>query len=171
MSLPKVLNRWRVNVSGTALGTMVSKITLPSLEREMVEFRGGSMLGPVKLDMGLKACAVEFTIPEDHPEIIALWGLSKVSGVRLRFTGALSNDATGEASAGELTVTGRLSKIDMGEAEPGKLKETKYTIDVATFSYAVDGKVLLAFDYISGAETVNGEDLAAALSKLLTKLV
>lgn len=167
-TLPKVLKNWTLQYDGSPVTCQTSKFKMPDLEREMVEYRGGGMSAPVKLDMGHKALSIEWTMSEENEAIIATWGATGVGSIGVRFTGAYVSDDTGTASAVEVYARGRLEKVEMGEAEMGKVKEPKYTFAVSYMRRTTDGVVNLELDVINGEEIVGGTDLSAVLTNLLT---
>jgi len=166
--LPSLIKNWNVIIDGRGYAGLAEDVTLPPLERAMVEYRGGGMLGPVKLDLGLNALSMSFTLAEFNADILRQWGLSGASAVPTRFLAAALRD-TDEAplDAIEIAVRGRWEKLDLGTVKGGEHAKMKTDLPLSWLRYSVNGTTLIEVDLIAGTEVVDGVDRQAAVREAI----
>ena len=165
---PRKLTNFNLFIDGRSYAGVAEEVTLPPLERTMEDFRGGGMLGPIKLDMGLEALQLSFTLAEFNADVLALWGVEDASGVGARFMGAAQADnADGTVDAIEIAVRGRWQKIDPGNAKQGEAAKMSVDMPLTYYKYTLNGSVLIEIDMINGREIVNGEDRTAAIREAI----
>lgn len=158
-SLPNKLKLMEIFLAGQPLGKKAKNISLPKLTRKLEEWRGGGMIGPVSVDLGMEALSLEFTTGGAEVEMIKQFGAKTVDSVQLRFAGAYQCDDTGETNAVEVIVRGRFGEIDFGSQESGALSETKVTMQCAYIKYTLNGRTLLEVDPLNAIEIINGVDM------------
>ena len=135
--LPKIIKDAILSVDGRGYAGIVDNVEWPKVARKTEEYRAGGMLGPVMLDLGQEAMELTFEASEQTSEI------------------EMNCDGHGI----EAIMTGRLKEIDFGTSKPGELQKTKYTVSLATFKYAIDGRTLYDIDFPNNIYIVNGRDL------------
>lgn len=165
--LPKKLYNFNVFFDGNPMAGVVEEITLPTLERQTEDYRGAGMLGPVKLDLGLSALTLDFTMAEFNADVLGAWGLADMSGIGLRFLGETMSDDAASSDAIELSVRGRVTKFEPGSAKGGELTKPKVEMALTYYKFSVNGEAKLEIDLIGATEVVNGTDRSAAMLKAL----
>ncbi|WP_142847076.1 phage major tail tube protein [Telmatospirillum sp. J64-1] len=165
--LPKKLYNFNVIFEGHPLAGLVEEITLPVLERQMEEYRGAAMLGPVSLDLGMAALRLDFTLAEHNAHILEAWGVTEASGTGLRFLGAAMADDSSASDAIEVSVRGRIQKFEPGTAKAGELTKPKVEMPLTYYRYSVNGNPLIEIDLVGGTEIVNGVNRSSQVLRAL----
>lgn len=147
---------------------MIGEFEEPPLSIAGEDWRGGGMLGPVKLDMGLEAMEASLTMGGHEAELIRKFGTTEVDGVRLRLVGAYQADDGSAAQAVECYIGGRFSKIEPGKSKPGDSTEHKYTVPLSYYRRVVDGRVEVEIDMVAGVFMVDGTDRYAEIMAIIT---
>lgn len=158
MALPRKLKNMNAYADGTSYLGVISEYTEPKLALAMEEYRGGGMIGPVMIDMGLEAMEAEMTMAGHTASLIRKFGITDVDGVRVRLVGAYQSDDGRRAQAVEIYIGGRFQEIDMGSAKPGDDTEHKYKLPVAYYKRVVDGRTEIEVDMQNGLFIVDGVD-------------
>lgn len=165
--LPRVLKDFTLFIDGVGYAGLADEITLPKLTRQMEDHQAGGMLGPVKLDLGMDAMSLEFTISEFNPDLLKLWGNANASGIGARFLGSLVSQDGGGTDAIEVSVRGRFEEIDPGTAKKKENGKLKLKMPLTYYRYTHNAEPLIEIDLIGGKESVGGTDLSAAVMKAL----
>lgn len=165
--LPRKLYDFNVIIEGNPSAGIAEEITLPKLTRKMEDHLAGGMAGPVKLDMGLEAGEIEFTLAQFDREVLKLYGALGVDAINVRFLGAARSDGDGTVEAIEIQVRGRWQEIDLGAAKRGDKTAMKVKMPLAYLKYSSDGAELIEIDWINGVEIVGGVDRTAAVRKAI----
>lgn len=165
MSLPRKLKNFNLFVDGGSFVGRIPELTLPKLTRKTEDYQGGGMRGPVKSCMGMETLEMEFTCGGYERDLLAKFGVTGVSGVLLRFAGALQADDSA-AIPGihglEVVVRGYFEAIDFGTAKPQDKTEVKVSCALSYYKLTLDNRTLIEFDMVNMVEIIDGEDLAAA---------
>lgn len=161
--LPNKLKNFMLFVDGIGYAGKVKTVTTPKLTRKMEEYQGGTMIGPVKLDLGLEAQEISFNAGGYLYEILSGFGARGVDDIAMRFAGAMQRDDTRDIVPVEIYTRGRYSEIDFGDQTAGALNETKVTAPISYLKITVNGIVRIELDFINMIEKVNGVDLMAAV--------
>ncbi|MGB1026457.1 MAG: phage major tail tube protein, partial [Rhodospirillaceae bacterium] len=147
--LPSTIKNWTVIIDGRSMAGKAESVKLPSLERNMVDYEGGGMLGPVEIDMGIKKLTMEFTLKEFNPEVIALWGLFGANAIGARFLAAETAEASdASVDAIEIAVRGRWNKLDLGEAKKGEANALAVAMPLTSYKYSRNGVLLHHIDLV-----------------------
>lgn len=166
--LPKVIKNFNLIVDGIGFVGLAEEVTLPSLERTTESYRGGGMLGPVELDLGIEALKLEMTLAEYRDDVIKSFGITDASGINARFMAARKADNSDAASdAIEVSVRGRFKKIDPGNVKGGEMAKMKVEMPLTYLKYSVNGDVLAEIDLINGIEKIGDADRSADMRKAL----
>lgn len=167
MGLPAKLKNFNVFNEGQSYMGKIGEIALPKLSRKMEEWRGGGMNGPVSVDLGQEKLEAELTCGGIMRQVFEQYGISKASGVMLRFAGAYQQDDTGDVSAVEVVMRGRHQEIDIGKAKGGDNSDFKVKSVLTYYKLTMDGTVLIEIDLLNMVEIVNGNDILAAQRKAI----
>lgn len=168
MALQKSLKNFNLYLEGRGFAGIVAEATEPKLAIKTEEWRGGGMLGPVMIDLGLEAQEVEFTFGGLVLQTLRSFGVTTVDGVGIRLAGAYQDDATGQTTRREINVRGRFTELDYGNMQAGEKTEHKAKMAVAYYRSTVNGRTEIEVDMIAGIFAVDGvdryADIMAAIS-------
>jgi P2 family phage contractile tail tube protein len=167
MSLPKVISSWNLFIDARGYAGMAEKVKLPKLEALTEEWHAAGMLGPIKLEFGMKGLELGFTLGEFNADVLALWGIKDASGIGARFlAAAVAGDGTG-TDAIEISARGRWESLDFGDVEAKKMAKLDVVMPLTYYRYNRNGSTLIEIDLIAGKSTVNGKDMTEAVMKAL----
>ncbi|HQS69250.1 MAG: phage major tail tube protein [Novosphingobium sp. 28-62-57] len=168
MGLPRKLKNLNAFVDGESYIGVISEFEEPKLAIATEEWRGGGMLGPVMLDMGLEAMEAALTMGGHEAALIRKFGTTRVDGVRLRLVGAYQADNGGAAQAVEVYIGGRFTEIDPGKSKAGDSTEQKYKVPLAYYRRVVDGRIEIEIDMLRGIFIVDGVDRYAEIMAIIS---
>ncbi|WP_298290354.1 phage major tail tube protein [Novosphingobium sp.] len=168
MGLPRKLKNLNTFVDGESYIGVISEFEEPKLAIATEEWRGGGMLGPVMLDMGLEAMEAALTMGGHEAALIRKFGTTRVDGVRLRLVGAYQADNGGAAQAVEVYIGGRFTEIDPGKSKAGDSTEQKYKVPLAYYRRVVDGRIEIEIDMLRGIFIVDGVDRYAEIMAIIS---
>jgi uncharacterized protein len=154
MALPRILKNMNLFGNGSTWLGLVMSVALPKLTRQTEDYRAGGLDAPVKLDMGMEALELEFTLSGMVPDALDGFGSATIAG-------AYQQDDTGAVSAVEVVVRGRIQEIDMGDAKPGEKTEHKYKINATYYKLSIAGADKIEVDVLGMVMRVNGIDRLA----------
>jgi uncharacterized protein len=163
MAMPKTLKAFNVFNDGENYVGQVEEITLPKLTRKMEAYRGGGMNGPVDLDMGQEAIALEYTCGGLMRQILTQYGITTHDGVQVRFAGAYRAEDSAKPDAVEIVVRGRHKEIDFGSAKGGEKTAFKVSTSCSYYKLSINGETIIEIDLVNMIEKINGADLLAEL--------
>lgn len=163
MAMPAKLKNFATFVDGINFMGEIPEVTLPTLTRQMEDYRSGGMGLPVKQDFGMEALSAELKAAGYMAELLSGFGAAEYDATMLRFAGALQSDDTGAVQALEVVMRGRISEVDMGSAKAGEGTEITYKYELAYYKLVLDGAVLIEIDAANMVETVNGVDRTSAI--------
>lgn len=161
--LPRKLKNMNLFNEGNAFLGQIAELTPPKVSHTMEDWRGGGMLGAVKIDHGLEALEFEWTIGGFSNQVIGQMGITQIDGVLIRALGAFQAEDTGAVSSVELVMRGRHQELDFGNWKPGDDTEKKVKTVLTYYKVIVDGSELLEIDVIAGIYRVNGIDRYAEI--------
>lgn len=161
MGLPRTLKNLMLFNEGLAYMGEVKTVTLPKLTRKLEEYRGGGMAMPLQLDMGMEAMELKAVFGGPMRDILRQWGVTRVNGVYLRFSGAHQQDDTGNVDNIEVIVRGRHSEIEMGDQEVGSPSDFTVTSALSYYKLIWNGRTEIEIDPINMIEIVDGVDRLA----------
>lgn len=161
MSLPAKLKAMNLFNEGRSYLGQVDEVVLPKLTAKMEEWRGAGMDAPVDIDLGMEKLSMEWTAGGWLPDALKQFGSLNVSGVGLRFTGAIQSDDNEQVKAVEVVVRGRHSEIDPGASKAGEDTAHKYTTSLSYYKLTIDGEVIHEIDVLNMVKNIGGKDLQA----------
>ena len=163
MGVPSKLKNFNLFADGGSLMGLSKEATLPKITAKMEEWRGGGMLGPIKIDLGLGALDMEFTLGGLADVAFRQFGATAYDAAALRFAGAYQEDGTGTVQALEVKCRGRYEELDLGNASAGGDTDHKYKMTCAYYQLVVDGVTWLEFDLMAQVYNVFGVDRYAEI--------
>ena len=168
MGLPKKLKNMNAHVDGEGYLGKIAEFEEPKLALATEDWRGGGMIGPVKIDLGLEGMEAKLKMGGHEAALIRKFGTAQVDGVRVRLTGAHQADDGSRAQAVECYIGGRFSEIDPGTAKPGDDTEHDYTLPLAYYRREVDGRIEVEIDMVAGVFLVDGTDRYAEIMAIIS---
>ena len=163
MALPKKLKLMNLFNEGNSYLGQTGEVTLPKLGRKLENWRGGGLIGNVKVDFGLSDDMIEMTwkLGGIDPLVIQQYGAASISAFGLRFAGSYQRDDTGETTAVEISLRGRHEEIDFGNAKSGDDTEMTMKTIWSYYKLSIDGATVIEIDIPNLICMVNGVDLYA----------
>ncbi|MXO64862.1 phage major tail tube protein [Altericroceibacterium endophyticum] len=163
MGLPHKLKNMNLYDEGVSFMGEIGELTPPTISHATEDWRGGGMLGPVKIDNGLEALEFEWTLGGYVSQVVSQMGELAIDGVMLRAMGAFQSDQDGGVKSVELVMRGRHTELDRGTWKPGDDTEKKLKTALSYYKEIVDGTTLLEIDMIAGIYKVGGVDRYAQI--------
>ena len=168
MGVPSKLINCNAFVDGQGFLGVISEFEEPKIALATEDWRGGGMIGPVKLDMGLEGMAAVITMAGHTAYLLRKFGTTAVDGVRVRLVNAYRADDGSAADALEVYIGGRFSEIDLGKAKPGDMTEHKFTVPLAYYRRVLNGRVEMEIDMVAGVFEVDGIDRYAEIMAIIS---
>lgn len=147
-------------IDGRGMAGQLNEFTPPVLEQLTEEYRGGGMLGPIKLPMGLAALAASFSLIKYDADVLALFGV--VAGQQINCTAREALEShDGTVTAVAHVMRGKLVKLDSGTVEPGKPTPLQGEMTLTYYRLEHGGRVLQEVDLENMVHIVDGVDQLA----------
>lgn len=163
MNLPRQLKDMNVFADGESFIGECLAFTDAKLAMKLEEYRGGGMLGPVDLQMGLEKIEVTHKYGGEMPSLNRGFGAPTVDASQLRFAGGFQNDQTGGFDDLQIVVRGRHVEIDNGDHEIGGKSGSTYKTICSYYKKTRNGVVEFEIDMLAGVFIVFGVDRWAEL--------
>jgi uncharacterized protein len=162
----KLKNMNLFNEASSYLG-VIAEVTPPKIVHAMEDWRGGGMLGPVKIDHGLEGLELEFTLGGLVLQVLRQMGAVRHDAYLTRLMGAYQADDGSGIRAVEMIARGRHQELDMGDMKPGE--DTEHNVKFATSYYKliVNGREEIEIDMVAGIYRVDGIDRYAEIRAAL----
>lgn len=160
MGLPRILKMMNVFGDGESWLGEVNSITLPTLGRQMEEFRG-SYGRPVEIDLGGTLLELEYKTAGIKPELAAKMGQTLMDGNAVRFVGAYQADDTGLWTSVEIYVRGRIKELNRGDAKVGEAGEESTKMTLVYYREVINNVTVTEIDVLNHVELVDGVDRLA----------
>lgn len=168
MGIPKKLKNMNVHVDGQGYLGVASEYEEPNIALATEDYRGGGMLGSVKIDLGIEAMEATIKVGGHVSSLFRKFGTTAVDGVRIRLTGAYQADQFGSAAeAVEVYLGGRFTEMTPGTAKPGDDTEHEFKVAVAYYRREVNGRTEIEIDMVQGRYVVDGVDLYAQIMGII----
>ncbi|MCP2016850.1 phage major tail tube protein [Qipengyuania citrea] len=168
MGIPKKLKNMNAHVDGEGYLGKIAEFEEPNLALATEDWRGGGMIGPVKIDLGLEGMEAKLKMGGHEASLIRKFGTTRVDGVRVRLTGAYQADDGTAAQAVECYIGARFSEISPGTAKPGDDTEHDYTLPLAYYRREVNGRTEVEIDMVNGVFKVDGFDRYAEIMAIIS---
>lgn len=158
-----VLRNVAAFVDGRSYAGQCNQVTLPELNLQTEEFRGGGMDAPIEMDMGQEALRATLQFQTVAIEVAKLWARRDVP---LTVRGALTSyDGTVKGATAELQ--GRFISQSPGDWAAGSQASFSATFAAHYYKLTVEGSEIYEIDVERMVRRVNGEDqLAEVRSRL-----
>ncbi|MCH2496013.1 MAG: phage major tail tube protein [Erythrobacter sp.] len=168
MGIPKKLKNMNAHVDGMGYLGRISEFEEPALAIATEDYRGGGMIGPVKIDLGLEGMEAKLKMGGHEVAMFRKFGTTDVEGVRVRLTGAYQADDGSSPQAVECYIGGRFTEIAPGSSKPGDDTEQEFTVPLAYYRREVNGRVEVEIDMVAGVFMVDGFDRYAEIMAIIT---
>lgn len=168
MGLPRKLKNCNIFIDGQSYLGTVAEFEEPALALATEDWRGGGMIGGVKIDLGLEMMEAKFKMGGHVVALIRKFGTTQVDGVRLRLVGAYQADDGRPAQSVECYIGGRFSEIGMGTSKAGDDTEHEFTAPLAYYRRVVDGRTEVEVDMVRGIFMVDGSDRYAEVMSIIS---
>jgi P2 family phage contractile tail tube protein len=155
-------------IDGASYLGIIAEFEEPKLAIATDDWRGGGMIGPIKIDKGLEGMEGGLTMGGHVAALFRKFGTTKADGVRIRLVGAYQSNDGSSPEAVEIYIGGRFSEIDPGSSKPGGDTEQKYKVPLVYYRRVVDGVDQIEIDMIAGTFIVDGVDRYAEIMAILT---
>lgn len=167
MGIPKKLKNCNAHVDGEGYLGRIAEFEEPALAIATEDYRGGGMLGSVKIDLGLEPMEAKLKMGGHEAALIRKFGTTSVDGVRVRLTGAYQADDGSGAQAVECFIGGRFTEISPGTSKPGDDTEHEYTVPLSYYRREVNGRTEVEIDMVAGKFLVDGVDRYAEIMDIV----
>lgn len=167
MGIPKKLKNMNIHVDGKGYLGRASEYEEPVLALATEDYRGGGMLGPVKIDLGLEGMEAKLKMGGHEASLIRKFGTTAIDGVRVRLVGAYQADTGLPAQAVDIFIGGRFSEINPGTSKPGDDTEHEFAVAVAYYRREVNGRTEVEIDMVNGVFEVDGFDRYAEIMAII----
>lgn len=167
MGFPSKLKNFNLFLDGVSHMGVAKEVTPPKFALKMEEYRGGGMLGPIMVDMGLDKMELEFTLAGIADAAFRKFGATRHDAALVRFAGAYQDDTSGQVRALEVIARGRYMETDMGNATAGGDTDHKYKLTASYCRLDVDGQTWIEVDLLNAIFIVFGVDRYAEIRAAL----
>lgn len=167
MGLPRKLQNMNLYNEGQDYFGRIAELTPPKISHATEDWRGGGMIGAIKIDMGLEALEAEMTLGGQENQFLRQLGETRHDAVLLRALGGFRSDDTGAVTAVELEMRGRWQELDRGNWKAGDDTEFKVKANLSYYREVVDGEELLRIDMVQGIYIVGGVDRYAEIREAI----
>jgi len=168
MGIPHKLKNFNIYLDGVSYLGKIAEVTLPKIALSGEDWRGGGMLGPVMMDMGVDKLEAEFTAGGLILDPLRQFGATRHDAAMLRFAGAYQSDGNGTVQAVEAVVRGRYSELDFGNAKTGSDTEHKFKMAASYYRLVIDGVDAIEIDLLGAVFRVFGTDRYAEIRAAIT---
>lgn len=169
MALPSKLKYLNLFNEGDIYLAQVESFTPAKLTRKLEAYRGGGMNGAAHIDLGLddEALSVEWSVGGYELRALRQIGWTNISGVMLRFAGAIQREDSEKYDSVEIVMRGRHKELDRGEYKQGENSSTKISTLCTYYKEAVNGEIIVEIDTVNFIENVDGQDRLAGARRAI----
>lgn len=167
MGLPRILKNLNTFVNGADYRGVIGEFEQPKLALATSDWRGGGMIGTVKLDHGIEPMEATLTFGGHETGLVRQFGTPAINGTRIRLVGAYQRDNSSAPQAVDIFIGGRFTEIDFGKDKPGDPTEHKYKAALSYYRREVNGVVEVEIDMLNGIFMVGGVDRYAEIMAIL----
>lgn len=166
MAARDVLKNLTAWVDGRGMAGQVQDVNLPKLQQKLEEFRGGGMVAPVAVTMGMERLMTDFSLISFDSDVLALFGVVEGASVPLTVRGALES-FDGTVTPIVATMRGKVTEMDPGTWKPGDVPYLKCTMELNYYKLQHGDKTVHEIDVENMVATINGTDTLAAFRSAL----
>lgn len=168
MGLPRTLKNCNAFADGEGFLGELAEFEEPKLAIATDDWRGGGMIGKIKLDQGLETMEASITMGGHIASLIRKFGTTRADGIRIRLVGAYQADDGSKPEAVEVFIGGRFSEIDPGKSKAGDKTEHKYKCPLVYYRRVVNGADQIEIDMLGGKFIVDGVDRYAEIMAIIS---
>lgn len=167
MGIPAKLKNMNLFLDGITHLAKIPEYTPPKVSLQIEDYRGGGMLGPIGVNLGVEKLEAEFTAGGLIVAPLVQFGAAQHDAAMLRFAGAFQSDSSGGWTAVEDVLRGRYTEIDNGNRAPGKDTEHKFKFYASYYRQTIGGIEALEIDMLGGVFRVYGVDRMAEMRAII----
>ena len=145
------------NESNSYLG-VIAEMTLPKIVMITEDWRGGGMIGAIKISHGVETPEFEWTLGGHDDLVVTQAGLMQHDGIMLRAMAAIQAEDGSPVSTLEAVMRGTHTELDFGTWKPGEDTEEKVKTACSYYKLLRDGRELFELDMLAGIFRVGGVD-------------
>lgn len=162
-----VLQSFQIYTDGFGKAGSGESCEIPTLEKQMEEFRGGGMRVGRQWALGYKAMTFKASLSAFDPQVMALGGLS-AGGQAVPFSvrGQMDGDRNQKVGA-LIEMRGRVMKLDPGKWEAGKKATLSLEVALDMLRLTIASRVIWDIDIEHDVLTINGVDEMQAIRAAL----
>lgn len=149
-----VLRNVAAFVDGRNYAGQCNQVTLPELNIQTEELRGGGLDAPIEMDMGMEALRATLQFQSVPAEVMKLFGQGDVP---LTLRGALKS-YDGELKGATAELRGRFVGQNPGDWEAGSVASFTATFAAHYYRLSIEGEDIHEIDVERMVRIVNGED-------------
>lgn len=169
-AVPEKVVNYNVYDGNEKLVGVAEEVTLPSLEATTETISGAGIAGEYESPNYGHFGSISITIPFRTLHDTS-FKLMKPGGrtIVLRAAQDSYDIAGGQILRRglKITIKGSPKGMELGKLAPGKMTETNNTLEVLYLKVEENGKVLLEMDKLNFVFVINGEDIFAAIRRLI----
>jgi len=164
MAFPRKIKNFNAFVDGRSYFGIVLTGTMPTLELNTAEWRGGGMDAPLTVDMGMSALEATLVFAEFRPELLRSFGTRTLFVLR---AAAQAEADIVNADALAFTMRGRITGSEPSEFGAGN--DVTHTLTMAPDRYKIElaGEVLVDIDIEAGKRVIGGTDQTEAIRRAM----
>lgn len=166
MKLPRILKNFNLLVDGTSQAGLCDQVQLPGIVIKTEEHRGGGMDSPVKMDMGMEALDMEWTMAEYNPDVIRLVGLTSQDNLQLTFRAALDNEQ-GQTATLVVQARGKITEMNPDATTAGGKNTVSFKANLTYYRISVGGVTCIEIDIPNCKRLIGGRDQLAQMRAAL----
>lgn len=158
MGLPFILRNFSIHVDGTPKYGEGEECTIPALELQVEEFRGGGMDIPIELDLGMKKLEARFKLFSTDPQAFTTFGLAPGNLIPLTFRGHLVSEGSGAPRRVIVNMRALPTKVDAGNWQAGRKTEINVSANLHYLKITHGDTVIVEIDPENSKRIINGVD-------------
>ena len=166
-----VVTAFSLFVNGVGKAGSGEKCSLPKIMLATEEFRGGGMMGSMKVPYGFKDMDLSFELNQFDPQVMALSDPINNRNMTFSIRGFATGDgANGTSNASHTIIfqgTGVLEENDPGEWSAGKKAILKGKVALSAAKLTVDGAEMYNIDVRNDVYVIGGTDIYAPVRQAL----
>jgi hypothetical protein len=162
-----ILRDFTVAINSVGKVGVCPSLTLPEINLEMEDFRGGGMAGTVELPMGIDKLDFTFDLYSWDQDLWINIGYAQgAMNVPFTFVGsAIQPGGTVKGAAEKkikIDMVGTLKSIKTDAITPGKQVKHAVMVAVNKYTHTIDGNTVIDLDIYANTFKVNGTDVLSS---------
>jgi len=162
-SLDFIPQQFSTTLNGYQVAGSCDRINMPRIDFDTVSHRGGGMIGPREMRLGIKLIEWSVSFISFDPQIL---GLGAAKNAVFSASGYMDGDANA-THTWSLQTIGSPKKFDPGRFEPGRKIELNLDITCVAALLKIDSSIVYDIDVLNGVFAFNGVDGYPAIKTAL----